>query len=128
MTDLPIGMDDAAQQLGCSKRTLTRILIRHPHYSRAGRRNVFYPADIESLKAAIREETLCRVEEKTRSASTCGKKRGGSTSPLKGDTGFEKVLEHLTTLERKKSPKHGMRKSGAGGSRVIALPSRSPRP
>lgn len=45
-----VGMDDAARQLGLSRRTLTDLIKRHPYYSRGGRQNIFYPEDIQKLR------------------------------------------------------------------------------
>lgn len=41
----PFDMDEAAKQLMVSKRTLTDLIKRHPHYSWGGRKKAFYPED-----------------------------------------------------------------------------------
>jgi hypothetical protein len=51
------GMDEAALQLAVSRRTLTELIKRHPHYSWGGRKKAFYPKDIDALRLAIERQT-----------------------------------------------------------------------
>lgn len=48
MTDWPVDMDEAAAMLRISRRTLTSLLDRHPHYVQGGKKKVFYQRDIAS--------------------------------------------------------------------------------
>lgn len=127
MSTLPyVTMDEAARLLAVSRRTLTELIKRHPHYSWGGRKKAFYPKHVEALAAAIEEET----REKCRSRSTDDQEAhiGTSASQFRGVVGFEQVLEHLTRGEQGPSPKRSKRKSGNVVPLATAkhLPSRRP--
>lgn len=126
MSERPIGMEEAAVELGCSRRTLTGLLGRHPYFSRPGRRNVFYRKDIEALKAAIRDETRAKCH--SRSTADPVPHSGIITSSYRAVTGYEEVLEHLTRKEQRRSRKPSKNKSGDVVPMVKPQRSNSPRP
>ena len=93
--DWPIGMDDAALMLRMSRRTLTSLIGRHPHYLQGGRRKVFEERDIAALTAAIREETGRRI------ASMRAGAHGKSGSRPMAVAGYEEALAWISA----RSPK-----------------------
>ena len=96
-----LNMDQAAQELGVSRRTLTTLLKTHPHYVAGGRGKQFYPEDIAALHKARREETQCRIT----SIGSNAPQTGTSAFKSKAVSGYEEVLEHLTRRKRKLLPK-----------------------
>ena len=51
----PLNMDEAAERLGVSRRTLTDALKRLPYYELRGRKKVFYPEHIAQLRQGMHE-------------------------------------------------------------------------
>lgn len=84
-------MDEAAAMLRLSRRTLTDVIGRHPHYVQGGKRKVFYEQDIKALIDALRAETL-------RKAST-------HQTSVPAVSGYEEVLEILKARKRSRSPR-----------------------
>jgi transposase len=118
-------MKQAAAEVGISRRTLTTVIgNRLDCCFWGGRKKQFDESHIELLKQLIEERTKCRLSRTAGQAQ----QTGGSTSKSKTVSGFEEVLEHLTSKRRKPSVPKSKRRNGKDKSMVIAFPSHSPRP
>lgn len=89
----PLDMEGAARALGISKRMMFDVVKVHPHYERRGRKKVFYPEHIESLRKGLNE---------------CASQSNGSTdgptltAPGLMDSESENLSKLVILAERKK--------------------------
>jgi len=120
MSEIPVGMDEAARHLGMSRRTLTEVLKRHPYYTRGGRANVFYAADLAKLRHALREETWQKANCIPSTAELAAP-IGGFTQSLPALSESDEVLAYLIAKKQKKS-RSGSRPSSGN---VIPMASKS---
>lgn len=86
--DPPLGMNEAAEVLGVSRRTLTAMLGRLPHYELRGSKKVFYPEHITMLRKGM-HECACKSNGPTVS------RRFTDTVPMASVSG---ALYELATL------------------------------
>jgi hypothetical protein len=117
-------MNEAAVAIGLSRRSLSSLLKKHPHYLLGGKGKQFYPNDIEALKQARREETQCRITSTNGQALTAG----GYLSKSRVVSGYGEVLEQLTGKSQKRLLNPSKGQSGTAQSTVIPIHSHSPRP
>ena len=118
-------MDQAAETLGVSRRTLTELIKGRPDCCLwGGRKKLFDEEHITALREAIREKTKCRIARTAVPELTVG----GSTSRSRVVSGYEEVLSQLTEKKRKRSLKGSKPKNGNGSSKVIDLQSHLRRP
>lgn len=99
----PLTMDEAAEALGISRRTLTDSLTRLPYYELRGRKKVFYSEHITALRRGM-HECACKSD-----GSKVGPMR---TAPVQTVSASDALSELAMLHERKKRGLSLKRKSG----------------
>jgi anti-sigma factor RsiW len=116
MTSGPFTMDQAAAELGISRRALQDLVAAHPHYYCNGIRKLFEASDIAALRFVMRQQAAeKRAKEKKpcRSSSSrrvpAGPLIGGCAAGISASMWTE-AQRLLAALKRPSSSANGNRK------------------
>jgi hypothetical protein len=118
---MPLTFTQAAQELGMSERWLRDWLASNPvdakgvpFYIPMGRRKEFEPADIDRIRAQIRENEKCRLSSTAKAPSGITAEQLGRLAAGKGSVA--RATPRIATSRRAKLPT-----SSSGTGKVLSM-------